>query len=229
MTLSSLSKDGRYKFGNNFSIMDCIFGRQRKVENDNYRGSPRPFYPHFRKMKDIDLEIIFRDCRLYFWTISFFFFFGRQRKVENDNYWGSPLSLISKDWKYRIIFWNRLYIVDCIFGRFFFFWTREKFGTVIMGEVHDHHFCGLYFWTISFFFFWTTELRTVIIGEELWLQYFDELRGESFSFRNFFDERIKLFSSGWNVKRDLSYYSKCFVEVRCWFFFPFFSLSFFVF
>lgn len=47
-----------------------------------------------------------------------------------------------------------------------------------------------------FLFFWTTELRTVIIWEELWLQYFDELRGESFSFRNFFDERIKLFSSG---------------------------------
>lgn len=78
-----------------------------------------------------------------------------------------------------------------------------------------------------FLFFWMTELRTVIIWEELWLQYFDELRGESFSFRNFFDERIKLFSSGVECEERLILLFEMF-EVRCWFFFPFFSLSFFL-
>ena len=83
MTLSSISKDGRYGFGNNFSGLWIVFlddffffffGRQRKVRNINYRGSP--LYLYFRKMEDTDLRISFQD---------------------------------------------RLYIVDCIFGRFLFF------------------------------------------------------------------------------------------------------------
>ena len=112
-----------------FWTISFFFERQRKTENDNYWGSPWWLYPQFRKMEDTDLEIIFRDCGLYFWTISFFFF-GRQRKVRNVNYRGSSLYLHFRkmeDTNLRIIFQDRLYIVVCIFGRFlFFFWMIEK-------------------------------------------------------------------------------------------------------
>ena len=53
-----------------------FFERQRKVRNTNYRGSP--LYPHFRKMKDTDLGIIFRLWIVFF--DDFFFFFWTTEK-----------------------------------------------------------------------------------------------------------------------------------------------------